>query len=109
MATGQYTSAPPLDHRTRTVAAVRLRRRPPRGRPPGRAVSGVAGLEPIPGRDCLAGPHRTQCFRRARPDLPHRRWRPDLLLTDNEKTVTTGHIAGVPVRNRAAVTFGRYY
>jgi hypothetical protein len=31
------------------------------------------------------------------------------LLTDNEKTVTTGHIAGVPVRNRAAVTFGRYY
>ena len=29
--------------------------------------------------------------------------------TDNEKTVTIGHIAGVPVRNRAAVTFGRYY
>src|SRR4029078_10009536 len=29
--------------------------------------------------------------------------------TDNEKTVTTGHIAGVPVRNRQAVTFGRYY
>ena len=23
--------------------------------------------------------------------------------------MTTGHIAGVPVRNRAAVTFGRYY
>ena len=34
---------------------------------------------------------------------------PTYLLTDNEKTVTTGHIAGVPVRNRAAVTFGRYY
>lgn len=34
---------------------------------------------------------------------------PTYLLTDNEKTVTTGHIAGVPVRNRHAVTFGRYY
>lgn len=34
---------------------------------------------------------------------------PTYLLTDNEKTVTVGHIAGVPVRNRAAVTFGRYY
>jgi hypothetical protein len=34
---------------------------------------------------------------------------PTYLLTDNEKTVTTGHIAGVPVRNRQAVTFGRYY
>ena len=30
---------------------------------------------------------------------------PTYLLTDNEKTVTTGHIAGVPVRNRTAVTF----
>lgn len=34
---------------------------------------------------------------------------PTYLLTDNEKTVTTGHVAGVPVRNRRAVTFGRYY
>ena len=34
---------------------------------------------------------------------------PTYLLTDNEKTVTTGHVAGVPVRNRTAVTFGRYY
>ena len=34
---------------------------------------------------------------------------PTYLLTDNEKTVTTTHIAGVPVRNRQAVTFGRYY
>jgi len=34
---------------------------------------------------------------------------PTYVLTDNEKTVTTGHIAGVPVRNRQAVTFGRYY
>lgn len=34
---------------------------------------------------------------------------PTYVLTDNEKTVTTGHIAGVPVRNRDAVTFSRYY
>ncbi|MEP9394499.1 IS21 family transposase [Gordonia sp. VNK1] len=34
---------------------------------------------------------------------------PSYVLTDNEKTVTTGHIAGVPVRNRQAVSFGRYY
>ena len=34
---------------------------------------------------------------------------PTHLLTDNEKTVTTGHVAGVPVRNRQAVTFARFY
>lgn len=34
---------------------------------------------------------------------------PTYVLTDNEKTVTTMHIAGIPVRNRAAVTFARYY
>ena len=34
---------------------------------------------------------------------------PTYLLTDNEKTVTAEHIAGIPVRNRAAVEFGRHY
>jgi len=34
---------------------------------------------------------------------------PTYLLTDNEKTVTIEHIAGIPVRNRAAVEFGRHY
>jgi hypothetical protein len=34
---------------------------------------------------------------------------PAYLLTDNEKTVTIEHIAGIPVRNAAAVEFGRYY
>jgi hypothetical protein len=34
---------------------------------------------------------------------------PTYLLTDNEKTVTVEHIAGIPVRNRAAVEFGRHY
>ena len=34
---------------------------------------------------------------------------PTYVLTDNEKTVTVEHIAGVPVRNREAVSFGRHY
>jgi hypothetical protein len=34
---------------------------------------------------------------------------PTYLLTDNEKTVTVEHVAGVPVRNAAAVRFGRHY
>ena len=34
---------------------------------------------------------------------------PTYLLTDNEKTVTVEHVAGIPVRNRAAVEFGRHY
>ncbi|MEX5712383.1 IS21 family transposase [Parafrankia sp. FMc6] len=33
---------------------------------------------------------------------------PTYLLTDNEKTVTVEHVAGVPVRNPAAVVFGRH-
>jgi hypothetical protein len=34
---------------------------------------------------------------------------PTYLLTGNEKTVTAGHVAGMPVRNPAAVTFARHY
>jgi hypothetical protein len=34
---------------------------------------------------------------------------PAYLLTDNEKTVTVEHIAGIPVRNAGAVQFGRHY
>jgi hypothetical protein len=34
---------------------------------------------------------------------------PAYLLTDNEKTVTVEHVAGVPVRNQGAVEFGRHY
>ena len=30
---------------------------------------------------------------------------PAYLLTDNEKTVTVEHVAGLPVRNAAAVAF----
>jgi hypothetical protein len=34
---------------------------------------------------------------------------PAYLLTDNEKTVTVEHVAGIPVRNAAAVEFGKHY
>jgi hypothetical protein len=34
---------------------------------------------------------------------------PTYLLTDNEKTVTVEHVAGVPVRHPGAVAFGRHY
>jgi transposase len=34
---------------------------------------------------------------------------PTYVLTDNEKTVTVEHVAGVPVRNRETVSFGRHY
>jgi hypothetical protein len=34
---------------------------------------------------------------------------PTYLLTDNEKTVTAEHVAGIPVRNPAAVALGRHY
>src|SRR5690242_7117410 len=34
---------------------------------------------------------------------------PTYLLTDNEKTVTIEHVARIPVRNPAAVEFGRHY
>ena len=34
---------------------------------------------------------------------------PTYVLTDNEKTVTVEHIAGVPVRNGEVVSFGRHY
>lgn len=34
---------------------------------------------------------------------------PTFVLTDNEKTVTVEHVAGVPVRNRETVSFSRHY
>ena len=34
---------------------------------------------------------------------------PTYVLTDNEKTVTTEHVAGMPVRNPAMVAFARHY
>ena len=44
----------------------------------GRASGGVVGVVPIPGRHSAAGSDRTQCLRRAGPDLPHPGRRTDL-------------------------------
>jgi transposase len=34
---------------------------------------------------------------------------PTYVLTDNEKTVTTAHVARVPVRNQQTLDFARHY
>lgn len=34
---------------------------------------------------------------------------PTYILTDNEKTVTVEHVAGIPVRNHQIVAFARHY
>ena len=34
---------------------------------------------------------------------------PTYVLTDNEKTVTSEHVAGIPVRNPQMVAFARHY
>jgi transposase len=34
---------------------------------------------------------------------------PTYVLTDNEKTVTTAHVAGAPVRNQQTLHFARHY
>jgi hypothetical protein len=34
---------------------------------------------------------------------------PTYILTDNEKTVTVEHVAGIPVRNHQIVAFTRHY
>lgn len=34
---------------------------------------------------------------------------PTYVLTDNEKTVTTAHVAGVPVRNQQTLAFAKHY
>ena len=54
------------------------------------------------GRDRVAGQDHAERVRRT--DVTFRRLGgvPTYVLTDNEKTVTSEHIAGIPVRNRAA-------
>ena len=69
----------------------------------------MAGVEPLPGRDRVRDRTAPSVFAGLDRIFRIVGGAPTYLLTDNEKTVTTGHIAGVPVRNRAAVTFGRYY
>ena len=70
----------------------------------------VAGLVPVPGGAPAAGQDLADGVAGA-VDVALRRVGgvPTYLLTDNEKTVTVEHVAGIPVRNPAAVELGRHY
>ena len=69
----------------------------------------VAGLVEVPGRAPAAGqdPGLGLAGRRRRRTAAGQQC-PAYLLTDNEKTVTVEHVAGMPVRNPGAVEFGRH-
>ena len=107
---GPCPGASAVGHRAGAVAAVRLRRRP--GRSSGvKTVLFVAWLAWSRFRVVIALRDKTQPSVIAALDRTFRLLGgvPTYVLTDNEKTVTVEHIAGVPVRNREAVSFGRHY
>ena len=101
---GAGAGAPAVGDRAGDVAAVRLRGRPGHRRGQDHPVLRVAGLVEVPGGAGDPGQDRAECVRR--------RWmsrcaawvgRPTYVLTDNEKTVTIDHVAGIAVRNPAMV------
>ena len=70
----------------------------------------VAGVVAVPGRDRVAGQDRTVVFAALDRTFRLLGGVPTYVLTDNEKTVTVEHIAGIAVRNPARlVSFGRHY
>ena len=97
---GRRQGVPPVGARAGDVGAVRLRRRPGGERGGDGAVLPVAGLVAGSGscsrswtrRRRRSGPPSTSALRRVGGV-------PAYLLTDNEKTVTVEHVAGIPVRN----------
>ncbi len=107
-APGRVRVRPAMGHRAGHVAAVRLRRRPGRRCEDG-AVRGLAGLVEVlvvlPLRD------KTMPSVFAALDQTFRRLGgvPTYMLTDNEKTVTVEHIAGIAVRNPQLVAFAEHY
>ena len=107
---GPAAGVPAVGPRAGDVGAVRLRRRPADRRGGDGAVLPVAGLVPVPGGAAAAGqdPGR-RCSRRSTWRCAGSAGCPTYLLTDNEKTVTVEHVAGIPVRNPGAVEFGRHY
>ena len=106
---GRRRVLPAVDPGAGHVGAVRLRRRAGGRRRGDGAVLPVAGLVPVPGGAAAAGQDRPSVW--AAVDVALRRpgGVPAYLLTDNEKTVTVEHVAGIPVRNPGAVEFGRHY
>jgi hypothetical protein len=90
------------------VVPVRLGRRPPGPGTPTNLFWSVAGLVPIPGD--RPGLDKTFPTLSLSIDVTLRHFGGSAYgLTDNEKTVTTEHVAGIAVRNRQIVDVGRYY
>ena len=73
------------------------------------AVRGAAGLVPVPGGDSGLGPAGRHADLVRRPGAARGGGAPTYLLTDNARTVTMDHVAGVPVRHPEMVALGRYY
>ena len=69
----------------------------------------VAGVVPVPGGAGVAGQDAAVGDGRDRSDAAPVGGVPTYVLTDNEKTVTSEHVAGMPVRNAQMVEFGRHY
>ena len=74
-----------------------------------RVVLRLVGLEPLPGRPPADRSHHGLGRRRFGPHLSPIGGASTYVLTDNEKTVTDRHIAGIPVRNESMVATANYY
>ena len=110
MATGQYTGAPTMDHRTRAVAAIRLRRRPDRRRAARSCCwwRGWRGADTGSSSRCGIGPHpvsspdwtgSSASWAAPRPTCSPTTRRPSPPDTSPGSRSATAQ----------AVTFGRYY
>ncbi len=95
--------------RARTVDSIRLRRRADHRWPQDHPVLRLASLVPLPYRDPDLGQDTADghlvsgaTFRRIGGVLAY-------VLTDNEKTVTTDHVAGIAIRNPEIVEVARHH
>ena len=70
----------------------------------------LVGVVPVPGGDAAAGQDDAdRCSPRSTRRCALLGGVPTYVLTDNEKTVTVEHVAGIAVRNRQMVAFARHY
>jgi hypothetical protein len=69
----------------------------------------LAGLVQVSHRDPAAGPDGAERFSALDRSFRQLGGAPTYVLTDNEKTVTTMHVAGVPVRNQQTLAFAKHY
>ena len=66
-------------------------------------------MVPVPGSDPCLGPAARDADRCIDQALRAVGGAPTYLLTDNARTVTIGHVAGIPVRHPEMVALGRHY